>query len=183
MMHSAPCSHLASRILVLCGSGIASLAAAANVLAAENGFDWHELLASKAFACGAAAVVLFIVSLLLRGFLKVLSLAIVILLATGTYWFFRDAPERHAELLPHEWTALADRTLRLPKSQDAWKSLLTELSHQSHETRARLAVGADDARRVLLVQLDAKAAELRKTRHGIEAAELKKLRESIAKER
>lgn len=183
MLHSAPCRYLASRALALCVTGIASIAAAANVLAAEDGYDWHEWLSNKAFACGAAAVVLFIISLLLRGFLKVLSLAIVILLATGTYWFFRDAPERHPELLPQEWAALADKTLRLPKSQDAWKSLLTDLSHLSRDSRARLAVGADDARRSLLAKLDTKAAELRKTRHNTEAAELLRLRDAIAKER
>src|SRR5215210_3920034 len=122
-MDSAPWRPLTSRILALSAILVGNLFVAVHLATDESSSEWHELLSNKVYVCGAAAVVLLVISLLLRGFLKLISLAIVLLLVAGAYWFFRDAPERHGELLPQEWTVLAGKTLRLPKSQEAWRAV------------------------------------------------------------
>ena len=163
------------------------LAANATVLAAPAGAShfhgWQDLLTNKVIACGIAAIALFVISLLLRGIVKLISLAMVVVLALGAFWFLRDAWSHRAELLPREWNALADKTLQSPKAQAAWQSVQKELSHVSAETRARLSAGTDDARKSLSAMLEAKAAEMRKTGGKSEAEELLRLRELFATKR
>ena len=171
------------RILVLCGPFIACVTANASPATTQGGYTWQDLLTNKVLACIVAAVALLIISLLLRGLLKVISLAIVVLLAVAGFWFFRDGWNHRAELLPSRWAALAENSIESPKAQAAWRSLRRELSGLSKEARARLAAGTDDAKHALLSRLDAKATELRKAGDKAEAGEISRLRELIAEER
>ena len=168
---------------MLCGPFIAGVTASAGPAAAQGGYTWQDVLTNKVLACIVAAVALLIISLVLRGLLKVISLAIVALLLAGGFWFFHDAGNRRAELLPPKWAALAEKSLQSPKAQAAWRSLQSDLSRLPKDARARLAAGTDDAKRSLLSRLEAKAAELRKAGSKPEAAELSRLRESLAEER
>ena len=141
------------------------------------------MLTNKVIACLVAAVGLFLISLVLRGILKLISLAVVVALALGAFWFVREAWSHRAQLLPREWNALADKTLQSPKAQAAWKSVQSELSHVSAETRARLSAGTDDARKSLSAMLESKAQEMRKAGSKSEADELLRLRELFATRR
>lgn len=165
--------HLA-RILACCGICMA------NIAAAPVHSDWRELFTGRVLACGVAAIALLLISLLLRGMLKLISLALVVVLAAGAFWFLREAWGHRAGFLPREWTALAERTLHSPKAQAAWEAVQSELSHVSAGARGRLAAGTDDARRSLAARLESKAAELRKAGNKAEAEELLRLREKFA---
>ena len=176
-------SRLCSRSAGVCGFFAVRVAAFAAPAGASRVHGWQDLLTDKVIACGVAAIALLLLSLLLRGMLKVISLAIVVVLAVGAFWFLREAWGHRAEFLPREWTALADQTLSSPKAQSAWQSVQSELSHASAEARARLSAGTDDARRSLAAKLEAKAAELRKAGSRTEADELLRLREMVAAEK
>ena len=158
----------------------AAFAAPAN---ASRFHGWQDLFTEKVIACGAAALVLLVISLLLRGMLKLISLAVVLVLAIGAFWFLRDAWTHRAQLLPREWLALADKTLHSQKAQSAWESVQSELSHASSEARGRLSAGTDDVRRTLTAKLESKAAELRKAGNKTDAEELLRLRELFATKR
>ena len=93
----------------------ASLAAAA----VPHADGWRHWVSDKVLWCGIAAVALLVLSLLLRGMLKVITLAFVVVLAAGAFYFFRDTWEHRSELLPREWVALAERTLALLESVGA----------------------------------------------------------------
>ena len=125
------------RILVLCGPFIAGVTANASPATTQGGYTWQDLLTNKVLACIVAAVALLIISLLLRGLLKVISLAIVVLLVLGGFWFFGDAWNHRAELLPPKWAALAEKSLESPKARAAWRSLQSDLSHLSKDARSR----------------------------------------------
>lgn len=153
---------------------LANLAAAA-----PHAEGWRNLLTDKVLACGVAAVALLVLSLLLRGLLKVITLALVVVLAAGVFWFLRDAWNGRAALLPHQWTKLADGTLDSQKARDAWQSVESELSHLSADARARLAAGTDDARRILVAKLEAKAQKLRKEGSTAEADQLARLADLV----
>jgi hypothetical protein len=144
---------------------------------------WQQLLTDKVIACGAAAIALLVLSLLLRGLVKLVSLALVVVLAAGAFWFFREAWNHRSELLPGEWTALADKTLDNPKTRAAWRSVQEELSSLSSDTRKRLVAGTDDARRTVLEKLDARARALRKEGSKAEAAKLDRLGELIREQK
>ena len=163
------------------------LATNAVALAAPTGSahfrGWQDLLTNKVIACGAAALGLFLVSLVLKGIVKLISLVVVVVLALGAFWFVRDAWSHRAELLPREWNALADKSLQSPKAQAAWQSVQSELSHLSAEARARLSAGTDDARKSLSAMLESKATEMRKAGSKAEAEELLRLRELFATKR
>ena len=155
-----------------------SAAASAPVVPPHN-HHWQDLLTDKVIVCGVAVVALLLLSLLLRGLLKLISLALVLVLAAGMFWFLRDAWSHRSEILPAEWVGAADRTLQSPKARAAWRSVQSELSHLSSDARKRLAGGTDDARRTLIDRLDAKARELRKAGNTTEAEELRKLNELL----
>ena len=140
-------------------------------------------MSDKVLICGAAAIGLFVISLLLRGLLKVISLVLVIVLIAGAFWFLRDTWEHRAELLPREWTSLAERTLESPKAKAAWQSLQSELGHLSASARERLAAGTDSARRSVQAKLEAKARELRKEGGNIEADQIARLAELMGKQK
>ncbi len=129
-------------------------------------------MSDKVLACGVAAVALLVLSLLLRGLLKVITLALVVVLAAGTFWFLRDAWIHRDELLPREWAALAERTLDSPKARAAWQSVESELAHLSASARAHLAAGTDDARRTVVAKLEARAQKLRKEGNSVEAEQI-----------
>jgi hypothetical protein len=157
----------------------ASLAAAA----VPHADGWRHWVSDKVLWCGIAAVALLVLSLLLRGMLKVITLAFVLVLAAGAFYFFRDTWEHRSELLPREWVALAERTLESPKAREAWLSVQTELGHLSANTREHLAAGTDSARRRVRDKLEAKARELRKDGNSAEAEQIARLAERMGQQK
>ena len=151
----------------LCGACVANLAAAA-----PHADGWRHLLTDKVLACGIAAVALLVLSLLLRGLLKVITLALVAVLAAGVFWFLRDGLGTQSDTLPREWTKLAERTLDSQKARDAWQAVQAELAKLSTDARARLSAGTDDARRIVVAKLEAKAQKLRKEGNTAEAEQV-----------
>ena len=123
-------------------------------------------------ACGIAAVALLVLSLLLRGLLKVITLALVVVLAAGVFWFLRDGLGAQSDMLPHEWTKLADGTLDSQKARDAWQAVQAELAKLSTDARSRLSAGTDDARRIVVAKLEARAQKLRKEGSTAEAEQV-----------
>ena len=166
-------------MFVLCVVSACNVAAAA----APQAEGWRHWVSDKVLACGVAAVALLVLSLLLRGLLKVITLVLVLVLAAGAFWFFRDTWKHRAELLPQEWTALADRTLDSPKAREAWQSVQTELSHLSATAREHLAAGTDAARRNVRAKLEAKARELRKAGSSAEADQIAHLAELMGRQK
>ena len=145
----------------------------ANLAAAAPQTDgWRHLLTDKVLACGIAAVALLVLSLLLRGLLKVITLALVVVLGAGVFWFLRDGLGAHSDVLPREWTTLADRTLDSQKARDAWQAVQSELAKLSTDARSRLAAGTDDARRIVVAKLEARAQKLRKEGSSAEADQI-----------
>ena len=148
----------------------------ANVAAAVPHADgWRHLFTDKVLACGIAAVALLVLSLVLRGVLKIITLAIVVVLAAGVFWFLRDGLGGRTDLLPREWSALAERTLDSQKARDAWQSVQSELAKLSTDARTRLSAGTDDARRTVVAKLEARARELRKQGSSAEAGQIARL--------
>ncbi len=115
---------------------------------------------------------LLVLSLLLRGLLKVITLAVVVVLAAGVFWFLRDGWSARTDLLPQQWTRLADGTIDSPKAREAWQSVETELSQLSADARSRLAAGTDDARRILVAKLETRAQKLRREGSAVESDQL-----------
>ena len=188
-IHQSPFTNTEHRAPLAARRALASLPALcciciANIAAAAPHADgWRHLLTDKVLACGIAAVALLVLSLLLRGLLKVITLAIVVVLAAGVFWFLRDGWTGRSELLPHEWTKLADSTLDSQKARDAWQSVQSELTKLSTDARSRLAAGTDDARRVLVAKLEAKAQKLRKEGNAAEAEQVARLAGLVAKQK
>ena len=144
---------------------------------------WRHLFTDKVLACGVAAVALLIFSLLLRGLLKMITLAVVVVLAAGVFWFVRDGWTGRTDLLPQQWTRLAEGTIDSPKARDAWQSVEAELSQLSAEARSRLAAGTDDARRILVAKLEAKAQKLRKEGSAAEADQLARFADLVRQQK
>ena len=163
---------------VLCAVCLANLAAAA-----PRADGWRDLVTDKVLACGIAAVALLLLSLVLRGLLKVITLAIVVVLAAGVFWFLRDGIGARTDALPREWTALAERTLDSQKARDAWQAVQVELAKLSTDARARLAAGTDDARRVVIAKLEARAQKLRKEGSSAEAGQIARLAALMEKQK
>jgi hypothetical protein len=115
--------------------------------------------------------------------LKVITLAFVVVLAAGAFYFFRDTWEHRSELLPRPWTALAERTLESPKAREAWESVQAELGHLSATAREHLAAGTDSALRTVQAKLEAKARELRKDGNSAEAEQIARLAERMGKQK
>jgi hypothetical protein len=156
----------------------------ANVAAAAPHADgWRNLLTDKVLACGVAAVALFVLSLLLRGLLKVITLALVVVLAAGVFWFLRDGWNARADLLPRQWIQLAEGTLDSQKARDAWQAVESELSQLSADARSRLSAGTDDARRTLVAKLEAKARELRKSGSKAEADQIARVADLVRQQK
>lgn len=169
-----------ARVLVLCAVCACNLAAAA---AAPKGDGWRHWVSDKVLGCGIAAVALLVLSLLLRGMLKIITLALVVVLVVGGFYFFRDTWEHRSELLPREWAALAGRTLESPKAQAAWQSVQAELGHLSATAREHLAAGTDTARRKVQAKLEAKARELRAEGSAAEADQIARLAEQMGRQK
>jgi len=128
-------------------------------------------------------VALLVLSLLLRGLLKILTLLIVLVLAAGIFWFLRDGVGARSGLLPREWTVLAERTLDSAKAREAWRSVESELNQLSANAREHLTAGTDGARRTLQAKIEAKARELRKEGSGAEADQLLHLAELVGRQK
>ena len=169
-----------STCIALCSVCLVNLAAAASAPHADG---WRHWVSDKVLGCGIAAVALLVLSLLLRGMLKVITLALVVVLVVGGFYFFRDTWEHRAELLPREWTALAERTLDSPKAREAWQSVQAELGHLSATAREHLAAGTDSARRKVQAKLEAKARELRGEGSAAEADQIARLAEQMGKQK
>ena len=153
----------------------------ANLAAAASHADgWRDLLTDKVLACGVAAIVLLVLSLLLRGLLKVITLLLVVVLAAGSFWFLRDSWKNRSDLLPREWLTLVDGTLDSPKARAAWQSVESELATLSVSGRAHLAAGTDEARRSVVVKLETRAQKLRKEGSSVEAEQLTRLAARIS---
>jgi ABC-type multidrug transport system fused ATPase/permease subunit len=141
------------------------------------------MLPDKVLACGISAVALLILALLLRGLLKVITLAIVLVLAAGIFWFLRDGLGGQSDALPHEWTRLAERTLDSQKARAAWQAVQSELAKLSADARTRLFAGTDDTRRIVVAKLEAKAQKLRKEGNSTEAEQIARLAALVEKEK
>lgn len=168
-----------SACLIFCNSWTATFAAAA----APHAEGWRHWVSDRVLWCGIAAVALLVLSLLLRGMLKLITLAFVLVLAAGAFYFFRDTWEHRSELLPREWSALAERTLESPKAREAWQSVQTDLGHLSATARDRLAAGTDSARRMLQTKIEAKAREFRKAGSTTEAEQFARLAEKMGQQK
>ena len=164
---------------MLCCVCLVNLAAAS----APHADGWRHLLTDKVLACGIAAVALLILSLVLRGLLKVITLALVVVLAAGVFWFLRDGLGTHSDMLPREWTALAERTLDSQKARDAWQAVQSELAKLSADARTRLSAGTDDARRIVVAKLEARAQKLRKEGSSAEAEQIAQLAALVEKQK
>ena len=162
--------------LAWCCICLANLAAAST----SHGEDWRHWVSDKVLVCAVAAVALFILSLLLRGLLKVITLVLVLVLAAGGFWFLRDTWNNRSDLLPREWLTLVDATLDSPKARAAWQSVESELASLSVSGRAHLAVGTDEARRSVVVKLETRAQKLRKEGSSAEAEQLTRLAARIS---
>jgi len=160
---------------VPCSICLVNLAAAA-----PHPEGWRLWVSDKVLVCAVATVALFVLSLLLRGLLKVITLVLVLVAAAGGFWFLRDTWNNRSDLLPHEWVTLVDRTLDTPKSRAAWRSVEAELATLSANGRAHLAAGTDEARRSVVSKLEARAQELRKAGNRAEAEQLDRLAARIA---
>ena len=141
------------------------------------------MLTDKVLACGIAAVALLVLSLLLRGLLKVITLLLVLVLAAGVFWFLRDGLGVQSDVMPHEWTKLAEHTLDSQKARDAWQSVQAELAKLSTDARSRLSAGTDDARRIVVAKLEAKAQKLRKEGSAAEAGQVARLAALVEKQK
>ena len=156
----------------------------ANVAAAAPHADgWRHLVTDKVLACGIAAIALLVLSLLLRGLLKVITLALVAVLAAGVFWFLRDGIGAHSGVLPREWATLAEHTLDSQKARVAWQDVQSELAKLSTDAREHLAAGTDGARRNLQAKLEAKARELRKEGSSAEADQIARLADLIGRQK
>ena len=163
-----------------CGISLVANLAAASAPLAEG---WRHLVTDKVLACGIAAVALLVLSLLLRGVLKVITLALVAVLAAGVFWFLRDGIATQSGVLPHEWTTLADRTLDSQKARDAWQDVQSEIAKLSTKARSRFAAGTDDARRIVVAKLEARAQKLRKEGGSAEAEQIARFAALVEKQK
>jgi hypothetical protein len=160
---------------VPCSICLVNLAAAA-----PHPEGWRLWISDKVLACAVAAVALFVLSLLLRGLLKVITLVLVLVAAAGGFWFLRDTWNHRSDLLPREWVKLVDGTLDSPKARAAWHSVESELAALSASGRAHLAAGTDEARRSVVAKLEARVRELRKEGNNSDAEQLNRLARRIA---
>ncbi len=153
-------------------------------LAALSGLSWvPEWVSQKVVLCGVAAIGLLVLSLLLRGAQKVITLLISAALVVGGGLLIQDAWPRYRGVLPPELSAelesLANRALQAPQSKAAWASIQREWSQLKEEPRAKLTAGGDAARKAVAARLDAKIAELRREGNKPAADELTHLRDKL----
>ena len=143
-----------------------------------------EWLSTRVLACIVAAVGLAILSLVLKGVQKVITLLIALAVVLGGVWFVQDAWMGGDAILPPELAAeldgIANRALANPDAKAAWESLQAEWERLSKEAKARLAAGGDEARASVAKRLDGKAAELRKQGKKAAAEELARMREKVS---
>jgi hypothetical protein len=140
-----------------------------------------EWLSSKALLCGAAAIGLFVLSLLLRGLQKVVLLLLAVVLIAGAFWFLRDAWRNKDKFLPPavaaRLDALADKTLRSPQALAAWdsaKAQFAKLTSPSGESEPR-----ENRDQVIAEELATRAANLRRQGHKTAADELLRFRDQL----
>jgi hypothetical protein len=149
-----------------------------------SGLAWvPEWVSQKVILCGAAALGLLVLSLLLRGVQKIITLLIAAALLAGGGWFIQDAWPRYRGVLPAELSEelenLANRALQSPQAKAAWAGIQREWSQLKDEPRAKLATGGEGARKAVAARLDAKIAELRREGNKPAADELARLRDKV----
>lgn len=142
-----------------------------------------EWLTTRVAACAVVVVALAVLSLLLKGLQKVITLLIAATIVLGAVWLAQDAFGTRASILPAELEAeldgLAARALENPDAEAAWESAQKEWSRWTGEARAKLSAGGDEARAAVARQVEAKAAELRKQNKKAAADELLRLRNKV----
>jgi hypothetical protein len=156
------------------------------VLAGASSFfsgapDW---LSSQVLICATAAVGLFVLSLLLRGIQKVVTLVLVVVLLVGAFWFLRDAWRNKEKFLSPALSAqldsLADKTLRSPQAIAAWEAAKKKFAEMARSVRP----ATDEARQnAIAEELTTRAAALRRDGHKTAADELLRMREQMKRER
>lgn len=150
--------------------------------------DW---LSREVLICGAAAVLLLVLSLLLRGLQKLISLGLVVAVVLCGCWFLRDAWRNKAKFLPAsvatELDTLADKTLHSPQAQAAWNAAKQQFARLTGSTAYASstsettgpAAGDPQHREALASELAARAATLRKQGDRTAAEELLRLRDRL----
>ena len=143
-----------------------------------------EWLSTRVLACIVAAVGLAILSLVLKGVQKVITLLIALAVVLGGVWFVQDAWLGRDAILPPDLSAeldgIAERALANPDARAAWESVQAEWDHLSKEAKARLAAGGDEARASVGKRLETKASELRKQGKRAAAEELTRMRGKVS---
>jgi hypothetical protein len=143
-----------------------------------------EWLSMRVFVCGAVAVGLAAVSLLLKGMQKVITLLIAGTLVLGAVWLLEDAWAGRDRILPPELAteldSLARQGLKSAEAQAAWQRLKSEWAAWTGDARSRLAAGGDGARKAVALSVENKAAELRRLGKKSAADELMRFRAKLA---
>jgi hypothetical protein len=138
-----------------------------------------EWVSSKALLCGAAAIGLFVLSLLLRGLQKVVLLCLALALIAGAFWFLQDAWRNKDKFLPPsvaaQLDALADKTLRSPQALAAWDSAKAQFA----ELTGSKSAPQGSRERVIAENLTTRATELRRQGHKTAAEELLRFRDQL----
>lgn len=142
--------------------------------------DW---LTTRVLICGLAAVGLFVLSLLLKGLQKVITLLIAVAIVLGGYWLAQDTWMTREDSLPpylaQELETLATSALENPDAKAAWSALQKDWEHWTGEAKARLASGGEAAREAIAKRIDTKITELRKQGKKAAAEELSRLRHQV----
>ncbi len=142
-----------------------------------------EWVSPRVLLCAAAAICLLILSLLLRGVQKIITLLIATALVAGIFWLIQDAWPHARSVLPAELSTeletLANRALQAPQSKAAWAGIQREWDKLKDEPRAKMAAGGEGARKAVAARLDTKIAELRREGNKTAAEELTHLREKV----
>jgi hypothetical protein len=141
-------------------------------------------LSREVLICGGAAVALLVISLLLRGLQKVVSVALAIALVLGAVWFIRDAWRHKDKFLSPSVAAqldtMADKTLSSPQAQAAWESIKSQFSRLSGTAdRSASTVTEAQRREALANELTARATALRREGSKIAAEELLRFRDKL----
>ena len=144
--------------------------------------DW---LSREVLICGGAAIGLLVISLLLRGLQKLVSIALAIALVLGAVWFIRDAWKNKEKFLSPtvaaELDSLADKTLHSPQAQAAWASVKNQFSRLTSSSTERAGTASTDSQRreAVASELTTRAATLRREGNKAAADELLRFRDKL----
>ncbi len=141
-------------------------------------------LSREVLICGGSAIALLVISLLLRGLQKVVSVALAIALVLGAVWFIRDAWRNKDKFLSPSVAAqldtMADKTLYSPQAQAAWASVKSQFLRLSGTGERSASAPTDVQRREALAnELTTRATALRREGSKIAAEELLRFRDKL----